>query len=130
MITDKLASYSAAKSELMPSVEHRRHKGLNNRAQNSHQVTRRRERQVKWCKPPSQAQRFLSGTRAINNLFHLRREHVTAVVYRDAQMRAFETWIEITGLVSFRCDCASKRQRDNTEIACYLRLEWAPVNCG
>src|SRR6185503_414435 len=37
MITDKLASYSAAKSEVMPSVEHRRHKGLNNRAENSHQ---------------------------------------------------------------------------------------------
>src|SRR6195952_1879498 len=36
MITDKLASYSAAKDELMPSVEHRRHKGLNNRAENSH----------------------------------------------------------------------------------------------
>src|SRR4051794_14801521 len=36
MITDKLASYSAAKGEVMPSVEHRRHKGLNNRAENSH----------------------------------------------------------------------------------------------
>ncbi len=42
MITDKLASYSAAKAEVMPSVEHRRHKGLNNRAENSHQPTRRR----------------------------------------------------------------------------------------
>src|SRR3954452_19368161 len=47
MITDKLASYSAAKAEVMPSVEHRRHKGLNNRAENSHQPTRRRERQMK-----------------------------------------------------------------------------------
>src|SRR4051812_40737188 len=47
MITDKLASYSAAKDEVMPSVEHRRHKGLNNRAENSHQPTRRRERQMK-----------------------------------------------------------------------------------
>jgi putative transposase len=43
MVTDKLASYSAAKDEVMPSVEHRRHKGLNNRAENSHQPTRRRE---------------------------------------------------------------------------------------
>src|SRR3954447_19054867 len=47
MITDKLASYGAAKDEVMPSVEHRRHKGLNNRAENSHQPTRRRERQMK-----------------------------------------------------------------------------------
>src|ERR687894_496649 len=44
MITDKLASYGAAKKELMPGVEHRRHQGLNNRAENSHQPTRRRER--------------------------------------------------------------------------------------
>src|SRR5215207_2775728 len=47
MITDKLASYRAAKGEVMASVEHRRHKGLNNRAENSHQPTRRRERQMK-----------------------------------------------------------------------------------
>src|SRR5918912_1779545 len=50
MITDKLASYSAPKGEVMPSVEHRRHKGLNNRAENSHQPTRRRERQMKRFK--------------------------------------------------------------------------------
>src|SRR3954453_22936194 len=41
MVTDKLASYPAAKKELMPGVEHPRHKGLNNRAENSHQPTRR-----------------------------------------------------------------------------------------
>ena len=44
MITDKLGSYGAAKKEIMPGVEHRQHKGLNNRAENSHQPTRRRER--------------------------------------------------------------------------------------
>src|SRR5215204_3497235 len=57
LITDKLASYGAAKGEVMPSVEHRRHKGLNNRAENSHQPTRRRERQMKRFKSPGQAQR-------------------------------------------------------------------------
>src|SRR3954468_21165476 len=72
MITDKLASYSAAKDEVMPSVEHRRHKGLNNRAENSHQPTRRRERQMKRFKSAGQAQRFLSAHDGINNLFHLR----------------------------------------------------------
>lgn len=50
LITDKLASYGAAKGEVMPSVEHRKHKGLNNRAENSHQPTRRRERQMKRFK--------------------------------------------------------------------------------
>ena len=43
VLTDKLASYGAAKREVIPSIEHRQHKGLNNRAENSHQPTRRRE---------------------------------------------------------------------------------------
>src|SRR3954453_16581564 len=84
MITDKLASYGAAKRELMPGVEHRRHKGLNNRAENSHQPTRRRERQMKRFKSAGQAQRFLSAHDQINNLCHLRRDHVTASEYRAA----------------------------------------------
>ena len=50
MITDKLRSYGAAKREIMPGVEHRSHKGLNNRAENSHQSTRRRERIMKGFK--------------------------------------------------------------------------------
>jgi transposase-like protein len=37
MITDKLASYGAAKKDIMPRIEHRQYKGLNNRAENSHQ---------------------------------------------------------------------------------------------
>ncbi len=97
MITDKLASYPAAKKELMPQVEHRRHKGLNNRAENSHQPTRRRERQMKRFKSPSQAQRFLSAHDQISNLFHLRRDHVTATQYRVAHAQSFAIWAEITG---------------------------------
>ncbi len=100
MITDKLASYGAAKRDLMPGVEHRRHKGLNNRAENSHQPTRRRERQMKRFKSPRQAQRFLSAHDQIDNLFHLRRDHVTAVRYRAARTRAFETWAEVSGVAA------------------------------
>src|SRR5688500_1522419 len=97
LITDKLASYPAAKKELMPGVEHRRHKGLNNRAENSHQPTRRRERQMKRFKSAGQAQQFLSAHDPINNLFHLRRDHVTAAQYRAARAQAFATWAEVTG---------------------------------
>ena len=61
MITDKLGTYGAAKSEAMPGVEHRQHKGLNNRAENSHQPSRRRERIVKRFKSARHAQRFLSA---------------------------------------------------------------------
>ena len=69
MITDKLASYGAAKREIMPGVEHRQHKGLNNRAENSHQPTRRRERIMKRFKSAGQAQRFLSVHDQVANLF-------------------------------------------------------------
>ena len=81
MITDKPASYGAAKREVMPSVEHGKHKGLNNRAENSHQPTRQRERQMKRLKSVGQAQRFLSARDGINNLFHLRRHQVPATRY-------------------------------------------------
>ena len=100
MITDKLASYGAAKGEVMPAVEHRRHKGLNNRAENSHQPTRRRERQMKRFKSPGQAQRFLSAHDQINNLFYLRRDHRPARQYRAARTRAFQTWAEVTGVAA------------------------------
>ncbi len=85
MVTDKLASYGAAKRAVMPSVEHRKHKGLNNRAENSHQPTRRRERQMRRFKSPGQAQRFLSAHDGINNLFLLRRHQVPAARYRAAR---------------------------------------------
>jgi putative transposase len=97
MITDKLASYPAANQELMPGVEHRRHKGLNDRAENSHQPTRRRERQMKRFKSAGQAQRFLSAHDPINNHFHLRRDHVTSAQHRAARMRAFEIRAEVSG---------------------------------
>src|SRR5215212_1792904 len=92
MITDKLGSYAAAKQALMPGVEHRRHKGLNNRAENSHQPTQRRERQMKRFKSARQAQRFLSAHDQINSLFHLRRKQFAASEYRAARARAFEVW--------------------------------------
>ncbi|CAM5391214.1 hypothetical protein SHIRM173S_02642 [Streptomyces hirsutus] len=47
IVTDQFRSYGAAHREVMPSVEHRSHKGLNNRAENSHQPTRQRERAMK-----------------------------------------------------------------------------------
>jgi putative transposase len=98
MITDKLASYGAAKREVMPGVEHRQHKGLNNRAENSHQPTRRRERQMKRFKSAGHAQRFLSAHDQINNLFHLRRDHVTAAEHRASRTQTFQVWVEICSM--------------------------------
>jgi putative transposase len=59
IIPEKLRSYSAAKREILPGVEHRQHKGLNNRAENSHQPTRLREKKMRRFKSAGHAQRFL-----------------------------------------------------------------------
>src|SRR4051794_36163777 len=85
MITDKLASYGAAKREIMPGVEHRQHKGLNNRAENSHQPTRRRERIMNRFKSAGQAQRFLSVHDQVANLFHLSADRNAAERARPAR---------------------------------------------
>jgi putative transposase len=61
LITDKLKSYGAAKREILPGVEHRQHRYLNNRVENSHQPTRQRERRLQGFKSSGHAQRFLSA---------------------------------------------------------------------
>ncbi len=100
MVTGKLASCGAAKREVMPSAGHRKHKGLNNRAENSHQPTWRRERRMRRLKSSGQAQRFLSAHDGINNLFQLRRHHVPAVQHRAAQTQAMQVWAEISGVAA------------------------------
>ena len=96
MITDKLASYGAAKREIMPGVEHRQHLGLNNRAENSHQPTRRRERIMKRFKSAGQAQRFLSVHDQVANLFR-RPANTIATDHRFARARLFQVWAEVSG---------------------------------
>jgi putative transposase len=96
LITDKLRSYVAAKRETMPGVEHRQHKGLNNRAEISHQPTRRRERIMKRFKSPRHAQRFLSIHEQIANVFSRRPTQDTAAKFRTARNQAFTTWAEVT----------------------------------
>src|SRR6185369_15547138 len=98
MITDKLGSYGAAKREIMPGVEHRQHKGLNNRAENSHQPTRRRERIMKRFKSPRQVQRFLSIHDQVANLFSRRPNQDTAAKCHAARHEAFAIWAEICSM--------------------------------
>src|SRR5262245_37880690 len=83
LITDKLASYRAAKQEVLPSVEHHQHKRLNNRAENSHQRTRQRERVMRRFKSPGHAQRFLAAHALIREYFCPRRHRLGAKQYRD-----------------------------------------------
>ena len=65
IITDKLRSYAAAEREVLPGVEHRSHKGLNNRAENSHVPLRRRERMTQGFRSVGDLQRFVSVFSAV-----------------------------------------------------------------
>ena len=96
LITDKLGSYGAAKRALMPDVEHRKSRYLNNRAENSHRPTRRRERQMQRFKSARQAQRFLSAHAFIHGHFHPQRHLTTARRYRAARSAAFRVWDQET----------------------------------
>jgi len=97
IITDKLKSYGAAKRELLPSVEHRQHRYLNNRAENSHQPTRQRERRMQRFKSPSHAQRFLAAYGPIVQHFRPRRHRFSAPAYRQEMRKRFQIWQAITG---------------------------------
>jgi len=96
IVTDKLASYGAAHRELLPSVTHRRSKYLNNRAENSHQPTRIRERVMKRFASPGQAQRFLFAFSHIRGYFRPRRHLISAPQWRAEMTARFAVWDEIT----------------------------------
>jgi len=100
IVTDKLKSYAAAKRKVLPRVEHRQSKYLNNRAEVSHQPTRRRERQMQRFKSARHAQRFLSTHARIHNHFQLRRHRLTADEHRAARTNAFRIWQEVAGVAA------------------------------
>jgi putative transposase len=97
VITDKLKSYGAAKREILPGVEHRQSRYLNNRCENSHRPTRQRERRMQGFKSAGHAQRFLSAFGPIFQHFRPRRHLLSASEYRDEMRNRFESWAEITG---------------------------------
>ena len=98
LVTDKLASYGVAHRELMPSVEHRRSRYLNNRAENSHQPTRQRERAMKRFKSMRHAQQFLSAFSGISTHFRPRRHRLSATGWRTEMAERFTVWREVTEL--------------------------------
>ena len=98
VVTDKLAGYSAPRAELLPNTVHRRDKGLNNRAENSHQSTRVRERRMRGFKSARHAQRFLSIFGMIADLFGVGRHLLSAPNYRVALSRRFAEWRDLVGL--------------------------------
>ncbi len=97
VVTDTLASAGAALRAVLPGVEHRRHQGLNNRAEHAHQPTRERERRMRRCKSPGHAQRFLAASGPIAAHCRPRRHRLTAAAYRQTRTGRFATWRVVTG---------------------------------
>ena len=96
VVTDKLRSYGAALKDLLPWTEHRQSRYLNNRAENSHQRTRRRERALQCFKSAGHAQRFLSVFEPINTHFRPPRHLLKAAEYHRTMRQRFTTWHEVT----------------------------------
>jgi putative transposase len=92
IVTDKLRSYGVAHRELMPDVYHDNARYANNRAEQSHEPTRVRERVMRRFKSVRQAQRFLGPHAAVSNLFNLGRHLVSAEHYRNLRVSAFTEW--------------------------------------
>lgn len=100
VVTDKLPSYIEPCISLLPGAEHVREKGANNRAENSHQPTRIRERRMRRFKSASHAQRFLSIFEVVHNTFSLSRHALSAASTRTLRQRRFSDWANIAGTAS------------------------------
>jgi transposase-like protein len=94
LITDDLRSYGAAARDLGIENRHERGRWKNNRAENSHQPTRRRERKMQRFKSPCSAQKFLSTHAAVYNIFNVQRHLTSAQTHRTFRAAAMRTWRE------------------------------------
>ena len=93
IVTDGLRAYSAAMNDIGVAAERHEVGGrLNNRAENSHQPTRRRERKMQRFKSTGSAQRFLSAHSAVFNTFNVQRHLTSASTHRTFRAAAMRTW--------------------------------------
>jgi len=92
IVTDKLRSYGVAHRELISGTIHSTQQYENNRAEQSHEATRVRERGMRRFKSVRQAQRFVTAHAAVSNLFNLGRHLVKAQHYRNLRVAAFAEW--------------------------------------
>ena len=88
VVTDKLRSYGAAFHDLPLTCRHEQGLRMNNRAENSHQIVRRRERKMQRFKSAGSAQRFLSMHAAVHNNFNLQRHLISRSTLADLQSRS------------------------------------------
>jgi putative transposase len=98
LITDKLGSYAATRCKIMPTVEHRSHKGLNNRAENSYLPLRRREHVMQGFRSPGNLQRFVSVFSTVHNLFVPPRSRRSALDTHLHRHNAIADWRTMAGV--------------------------------
>ena len=98
IVTDKLRSYGAAKREIASGLEHRSHKGLNNRAENGHLPFRKRERCMQGFRSPGGLQRFVTCQSAVRNRFSKPARRRSANATRYHRMEAFDAWKEAASI--------------------------------
>jgi putative transposase len=98
LVTDDLRSYHAAARDLGIEHRHRTGRWCNNRAENSHQATRRRERKMQGFKSVGSAQRFLSFHAADHNTFNIQRHLLSAPTHRGFRASAMQTWREVVAV--------------------------------
>jgi putative transposase len=98
MVTDKLGSYGAARTGMGMTFEHRQHKGLNNRAENSHLPTRRRKRIIKRFTSARHLKRLVFIQDPIANLHNCPRQAMSSSDYRALRSEAMVAWREIAEL--------------------------------
>jgi len=99
LVTDKLRSYGSAICGLGLNCEHVQGLRKNNRAENSHQPVRRRERKLQRFKSPGSAQRFLTLHAAVYNLFNVQRHLISHHTLRQFRNEAFKQWRQVTASV-------------------------------
>ena len=93
LITDDLRSYAAAARDLGIEKHHERGRWRNNRAENSHQPTRRRERKMQGFKSRGSAQRFHSTHAAVYNTFNVQRHLTSARMHRAFRAAEMDAWL-------------------------------------
>ena len=96
VVTDKLGSYSAALRQLGVARRHDTGRWRNNRAENSHQPLRQRERRMKRFKSSGSAQRFLSIHAAVYNVFNIQSHLISRRSLRVFRVQATQTWRQAT----------------------------------
>jgi putative transposase len=102
IVTGKLRSYAAAQRIVMPGIAHRQHRYLNNRAENSHQPTREREKRMRRFKSARHAQRLSRCMESLPRIFRPRRHLLSAADYHRLRTKRFRIWNEVTARLPSR----------------------------